>query len=130
MIKWNCTWNLAKKVVKSLEVKKLYFDKKKIENPLLKASKSIKRWYLLMIPWVHWNNNQVQSHVHVQAFRQSWVYESRNAFHLHVREQKELEGNQNKNNCIVSNFYNKLKSPALFSHLFRTEKSAGNFNLV
>ena len=33
-----------------------------------------------------------------------------------------LEGNQNKNNCLVSNFYNKLKSCA--------EKSAGNFNLL
>ena len=40
-----------------------------------------------------------------------------------------LEANQNKNNCLVSNFLDKLKSPALFSHLFRTEKSAGNFNL-
>ena len=41
-----------------------------------------------------------------------------------------LEENQHKNNCLVSIFYNKLKSPALFSHLFRTEKSAGNFNLL
>ena len=40
-----------------------------------------------------------------------------------------LEPNQNKNNCLVRNFLDKLKSPALFSHLFRTEKSAGNFNL-
>ena len=29
----------------------------------------------------------------------------------------------------MSNFYNKLKSPALFFHLFHTEKSAGNFDL-
>ena len=43
---------------------------------------------------------------------------------------EQLERNQNKNNCLVSNFYNKLKSPALFSHLFRTEKSAENFNLL
>ena len=44
--------------------------------------------------------------------------------------QRPLEGNQSKNNCLVSNFYDKLKSPALFSHLFRTEKSEGNFNLL
>ena len=42
----------------------------------------------------------------------------------------ELEGNQNKNNSLVSNFYSKLKSPALFSHLFHMEKNAGNFNLL
>ena len=41
-----------------------------------------------------------------------------------------LKGNQNKNNCLVSNFYDKLKSPAIFSHLFRTERSAANFNLL
>ena len=41
-----------------------------------------------------------------------------------------LEGNPNKNNCLVSNFYDKLKSPALFSHLFGTEKTAGNFNYL
>ena len=41
-----------------------------------------------------------------------------------------LEGNPNKNNCLVSNFYDKLKSPALFSHLLSTEKSAENFNLM
>ena len=29
----------------------------------------------------------------------------------------------------MSKFLDKLKFPALFSHLFRTEKSAGNFNL-
>ena len=34
-----------------------------------------------------------------------------------------LEGNQNKNNCFVIIFYDKLKSRALFSHLFRMEKS-------
>ena len=38
------------------------------------------------------------------------------------------EGNQNKNNCLVSNIYNKLKSPAPF--YLRTVKSAGNFNLL
>ena len=42
----------------------------------------------------------------------------------------ELEGNQNKINCLASNFYNTLKSRALFSHLFGTEKSAGNFILL
>ena len=42
------------------------------------------------------------------------------------KKRYDLEGNQNKNNCLVSNFYNKLKSRALFFHLFRTEKSAGN----
>ena len=41
-----------------------------------------------------------------------------------------LEGNQNKNNCPVRNLYNKLKIPALFPHLLRTEKSAGNFNFL
>ena len=41
----------------------------------------------------------------------------------------DLEANQNKNNCLVSNFLDKLKSSTLFSHLFRTEKSAGSFNL-
>ena len=40
-----------------------------------------------------------------------------------------LEGNQNKN-CFEINFYNRLKSCALFSHLFRTDKSAGNFDLL
>ena len=40
-----------------------------------------------------------------------------------------LEANQNWNNCLVSNFLDKLKFPALFSHLFRTEKRAGKFNL-
>ena len=39
-----------------------------------------------------------------------------------------LNANQNKNNCLVINFLDKLKSPALFSHLFRTGKSAGNFS--
>ena len=39
-----------------------------------------------------------------------------------------IEGNQNKNNSLVSNFYDKLKSPALFSYLFRTEKSVESFN--
>ena len=41
-----------------------------------------------------------------------------------------LEGNQSKNSSLVSNFYYKLKSPALFSQLFRTQTSAGNFNLL
>ena len=41
-----------------------------------------------------------------------------------------LEGNQNKNKFIKRNFYDKLKSPALFFHLYRTEKSAGYFNLL
>ena len=43
---------------------------------------------------------------------------------------RNLEGNQNKKNCLLSNLYDKLKSPALFSHLFRTEKRARNFNLL
>ena len=41
-----------------------------------------------------------------------------------------LEGNQNKNNCLVSNFYNKLEFPALFSVRNRLEKSAGKFDLL
>ena len=41
-----------------------------------------------------------------------------------------LEASQNKINCLVSNIYNKLKCPALLSHLFRTEKSAGKFQFV
>ena len=41
-----------------------------------------------------------------------------------------LEANQNKYNCLVSKIYNKLKSRALFSHLVRTEKSAGKINLL
>ena len=41
-----------------------------------------------------------------------------------------LEGNQNKNNCLVSNFYNKLKIPTLFLHLFRMKKRAENFILL
>ena len=49
-----------------------------------------------------------------------------------VKILKKLEANQNKNtahvHCLVSNFLDKLKSPALFSNLFRTEKVAGNFN--
>ena len=40
-----------------------------------------------------------------------------------------LEANQKKNNCLVINFYNKLKFPALFSVRNRWEKSAGDFNL-
>ena len=36
----------------------------------------------------------------------------------------------NKNYCIVSNFYNKLKFPALFSGRNRCKKSAGNFKTV
>ena len=40
-----------------------------------------------------------------------------------------LEANQNQNNCLVSNFYNKLKFPALFSVRNRWKKSAGDFNL-
>ena len=35
-----------------------------------------------------------------------------------------LEANQTKNNCLMSNFYNKLKFPALFSVRNRWEKSA------
>ena len=57
------------------------------------------------------------------------IHESPNLPVLSGTNYRELEGNQNKNNCLVSNFYNKLKSPALFSHLFRMEKSAENFNL-
>ena len=41
-----------------------------------------------------------------------------------------LEASQNMINCLVSNIYNKLKYPALLSHLFRTEKSAGKFQFV
>ena len=43
-----------------------------------------------------------------------------------------LEANQNKNNnnWLVSNFYNKLKFPALFSVQNRREKSAADFNLL
>ena len=37
--------------------------------------------------------------------------------------QIELEANKNKNNCLVSNFYNKLNFPALFSVRNRWEKS-------
>ena len=40
-----------------------------------------------------------------------------------------LEANQNKNNGLVSTFYNKLKFPALFSVRNRWEKNAGDFNL-
>ena len=40
-----------------------------------------------------------------------------------------LEGNQNTNNCLVSNFYNKFEFLALFSVRTRRKKSARNFNL-
>ena len=40
-----------------------------------------------------------------------------------------LEANQNKNNCLVSNFLGNLKFPALFSARNRWEKRAGDFNL-
>ena len=40
-----------------------------------------------------------------------------------------LEANQNKNSCLVSNFLNKLKFPALFSLRNWWEKRAGDFNL-
>ena len=42
---------------------------------------------------------------------------------------RHLEANQNKNNCLVSNFLDKLKFPALFSVQNRWEKRAGYFNL-
>ena len=42
----------------------------------------------------------------------------------------QLEGNQNKNNYLVSNFYNKLKFPALLSVQSRWEKNVGKFNFV
>ena len=42
---------------------------------------------------------------------------------------KGLEANQNKIICLESNFLDKLKTPALFAYLFRTEKSTGNFKL-
>ena len=38
-----------------------------------------------------------------------------------------LEGNKDKNNCLVSTFYGILNFRALLSHLFCTEKRAGNF---
>ena len=41
-----------------------------------------------------------------------------------------LEANQNKNNCLTSNFYYKLKFPALFSVRNRWEKGARDFNLL
>ena len=41
----------------------------------------------------------------------------------------QLQANQNKNNCLVSNFFDKLKFPALFSVRNRWEKRAGDFNL-
>ena len=41
---------------------------------------------------------------------------------------KKLEANKNKNNCLVSHFYNKLKFPSLFSRRNRWEKSAGDIN--
>ena len=40
-----------------------------------------------------------------------------------------LEANQNKNNCLMSNFLNKFKFPALFSVRNRWDKRAGDFNL-
>ena len=42
----------------------------------------------------------------------------------------DLEANQNKNNCLVKNFYNKFQLPALlFSVQISWVKSAGDFNL-
>ena len=41
-----------------------------------------------------------------------------------------LEGNQNKNNLLVRNFYSKLKFAVFFSHLFRTENGAGKIFLL
>ena len=35
----------------------------------------------------------------------------------------DLEANQNKKNCLVSNFYNNLKFPALFAVQNRWEKT-------
>ena len=40
-----------------------------------------------------------------------------------------LEANQNEINCLVSNFLDKLKFPALFSVRNRWEKRAGDFNM-
>ena len=44
-------------------------------------------------------------------------------------EMSKLEANQNKNNCLVSNFLDKLKFPALFFLRNRWDKRAGDFNL-
>ena len=41
-----------------------------------------------------------------------------------------LETNQYKNNCLLSNFYDKLKFSALFSARNRWEKSERDFNLL
>ena len=41
-----------------------------------------------------------------------------------------LEGKLNKENCLVSNFYNVLKFPALFSIRYRWAKSAADFNFL
>ena len=70
---------------------------------------------------------------HVQSFFEKILY----IFHYSNHSQLTLPPffarvYQNKNNYLVNNFYNKLKSPALFSHLdlFRTEKSAEIFNFL
>ena len=47
-----------------------------------------------------------------------------------ILDNSQLDGNQNKNNCLVRNFYNKLKFPALFSVQNGWQKSARNFNLL
>ena len=41
-----------------------------------------------------------------------------------------LEANKNRNNSLVSNYYNKLKFPALFSTRNRWKKSERDFNLL
>ena len=80
-----------------------------------------------------------------QSFSFSYIHglSERNTFRVDITKEfidrcflgssrllRALEGNQNKNNCIVSNFYDKMKIPALFPHLFHTEKCFENFNLL
>ena len=42
----------------------------------------------------------------------------------------ELEGNENKSNCLVTNFCNKLKYPALFSPPVSHGEKCGKFQFV
>ena len=69
----------------------------------------------------------------VEIWKNSVLIFLANFHHFSVHEigkSRFLEGNQNKNNCLVRNLYEKLKSPTLFSHLLSAEKSTENFNLL
>ena len=89
-----------------------------IKKSLISVSRATKQKYFLHLNFKSFRTEK-------DFFRPNWHWtKGRNVF------LKYLEGNQNKNNYLVSNSYNKWKSRAFFSYLYCTEKSVGNFNLL